>query len=896
VRADLADGYLAAGRVDDAIAVLAAAVGEDAEASQRLARLYERTGRHRDLALLLATSALPTERAPRLALLRRRASAWRVANDRKAALAALRDVLAEAPSDPEALGEIERDCRLRGDVSELRARLTAAAADATAPVAQRSRWLRETAQLTEHAGEVDAAVALWLRAAEAAESADAAGEAQEAREAVVRLLAHEERWDELLAHLARQAQGAGRAELRRAWWLRWVEVHRERRDDPSREAAVLAGLVADDPTDDRAALLLIDAHRRAGQAAAAAAAYRELIARSPPEHRAARWGQLAGHLEQHGDLTGALEAWHHARTADPSQALAWAAEERILEATGESEALLEVLTAHANHPVAAGRRAGELFQRAAWLARDLARADEAARLAERAIKFDLDDPGLVALAEHLGVHALEDVPTSLLEAALEGDSVVHDTGEYPAAHLDDLDAPGAVTGEHTPAEGTHFEGLISAHEFDESVEDTVTRARRSELSMVPEADPGDLLGLEEASTRELPAFAETLSGRPAAATSTDDATSAGDEVAAMDEPADGSSDDFVEVVAVTGEHPVASRMDDGPRTAETALPDVAERAPDAALSSTTDRPAAAEAERTRDGAPPEWAGRDPSSSTDPLEDEVIPIDDEASALAEPEPAPLPRASLPPLAPSVPPPPADDLPSIIVDDALLDVAVVSAPPPEAPPLAPAQPPLTARIAPPAPPVLPPLAASAFVASAASAPPRASWTPPLAPPPPPPLAPLPPSAFAPAAPVALPPLAPPPGSPWSPPAALPPLSAQGFASSSAPGLAAPSPPSSAPAPGYDGGDPFAASGDPFAAMPAPLAAFSAAPAVAFSAGPPLVGGDPFAGVTAPAPSPVASMKPPAPLPPPVAPVAPPPSNFQKTMAALFEQALVAQRGPG
>jgi len=933
VRGDLADGYLAAGRVDDAIAVLAAAVGEDAGASQRLAKLYERIGRHRDLAALLSSTPLPSERPPRLALLRRRASAWRAANDRKAALAALRAVLDEAPADPEALGDVERDCRLRGDVGELRARLTAAAAVETAPAGQRARWLRETAQLAERAGEAGEAVALWFRAAALAEEA---ADIDEAREAVARLLSHDERWDELLGHLASWAQSAPTAEARRAWWQRWVEVHRERRDDPAREAAVLEGVVADNPHDDRAALLLVDALRRSGDAPAVEATYRALIARSAPEHAAARWCQLAGHLEHQGDGAGALDAWRQARTLDPSQAMAWQAEARILEGVGAREELLEVLTAHAGHPVAAGRRAGELFARAAWLARDLDRHDEAARLADRALKFAPDDPDLLSLAGRSvgdAMDSLVDIPASLADDAMGDEAMVHDTGEYPAAHLDDERAGGDITGEHTPAEGTRFEGLIPAPEGEEGGEETVTRELRA-LRADPHVTGEHLVvtpAVEEVSTRELLALDASFGDPRAEDVPRDDAP--------PDAPPAGDS-------PVTGEHLVAPRDDVGVRTAE-----LGEASGDEATGSvTTERPAAPldepvdeeptrpissamrEVRATLAARPPD----EPPSPAAPAAldvDDLIPVEEDLSALAEPVaaakppslPPPAPRVSTPPPAPaSEPPPPPpeapamtkphEELPSIIVDDGLVESTSVAEPPPpptraSASALAPLPPPAPPP-PPPPPPALPPLAATGFVAHAAPAPPLSPPLSPISPPsmtlplaalpssalpsfaassPPlaPPLSPvMPPSATAPHAPLA--PLAPPPGSPWSPAsAALPPLPTQGFSSG-------PLPPPPALTYGQTAGDPFASS-DPFASMPAPAAPFVAAPQAAFSAGPPMTPGDPFAtaakaAVTPAQPLPVAQPLPPVPAAPPAT------SSFQKTMAMMFEQAVGAQRPLG
>ena len=56
---DLAEAYVATQRPEDAIAVLAAAVDDDPQAAQSLAKLYERMQRHLDLAKLL--EALPRE-------------------------------------------------------------------------------------------------------------------------------------------------------------------------------------------------------------------------------------------------------------------------------------------------------------------------------------------------------------------------------------------------------------------------------------------------------------------------------------------------------------------------------------------------------------------------------------------------------------------------------------------------------------------------------------------------------------------------------------------------------------------------------------------------------------------------------------------------------------------
>ncbi|MDB4931351.1 MAG: hypothetical protein JWM10_3835, partial [Myxococcaceae bacterium] len=108
VRRALADSYVATQRPEDAIAVLAAAVDDDPQAAQSLAKLYERLQRHLDLAKLLDRFPTPSDAEGRLALLRRRAQAWKAAGQRPQHLAALRALLDEVPAEAEALAEVER--------------------------------------------------------------------------------------------------------------------------------------------------------------------------------------------------------------------------------------------------------------------------------------------------------------------------------------------------------------------------------------------------------------------------------------------------------------------------------------------------------------------------------------------------------------------------------------------------------------------------------------------------------------------------------------------------------------------------------------------------------------------------------------------------------------------
>ena len=399
VRRDLAEAYLATQRPEDAVTVLAAAVDEDPQAAQSLAKLYERLQRHVDLAQLLDRFPTPTEAEPRVVLLRRRAQAWRATGQKGPHLAALRALLEEVPADGEALAEVERDCRLQGLLGELRDRLRAAAAVEDGDVAARVRWLREVAQLAERRFDDPAdARAAW----EALERVtDKAEDRAEAHDALLRLMARGEDWDSVIERLAAQAEAEPDAAESLRRWMRWVQVRRERRPDAAREVAVLEKLWAQHPDDDGVARALVDARRRTGDDIGVTEVLYALIERAGAGNAASRWCQLAEHLERVGDLESSAEAWQSARMMDPTSGLAWEAEARLLGAMGDREGELTALVAYADHPVAGGRRAGELYARAAQLAFELGRKERAGQLAERALRFAPDDDAMKSLVATL---------------------------------------------------------------------------------------------------------------------------------------------------------------------------------------------------------------------------------------------------------------------------------------------------------------------------------------------------------------------------------------------------------------------------------------------------------------------------------------------------------------
>jgi len=728
VRRDLAEAYVATQRPEDAIAVLSAAVDDDPQAAQSLAKLYERMLRHLDLAKLLDRLPTPSEADARLALLRRRAAAWKAAGQKPQHLAALRALLDESPAEAEALAEVERDCRLQGLLAELRDRLRAAAMVEGVDGASKVRWLREVAQLAERRfDDLADARAAW----EALERvADKAEERAEAQEALVRLMARGEDWEHVLERLEAQAEAEQDPSEARRRWMRWVQVRREHRPDPAREVAVLEKLWGKHPDDDAVARALVDARRRAGDDLGVTEVLYALIERAGPSNAASRWCQLAEHLERVGDLESSAEAWQSARTIDPSSALAWAAEARVLGALGDRERLLTALVAYADHPVAAGRKAGELYARAAQLAFELGRKERAAHLAERALRFNpdddamknlvatLDDPGTapVSIAELLAeppreTRAAPSEPAESSEPEVvpgERDSVEEPTGAVNIEH-DAVEEPtGAVEVEHDSMEEPT--GAVNIeHDSMEEPTGAVDIERDSVEEPTGAVEIADSQPPQEA-PKEPPverALPETIEAPEAPVETTPMATVLAE-----------LSDDLLEEIShePNEEPPVAA----SPPSAPPPNPaDLDERTPLQGVRLPEEIP-------TDSAASPLPPVEEPPASPGSITAEMTavpapPLSSSAPVETPPvAPPPAPPVVPPPAPPVVPPPAASNEDSIIIDESLFGEpssqppVVVTAPPPVAvtapPPVVVTAPPPVVVTAPPpvvAPPSLPPL---------------------------------------------------------------------------------------------------------------------------------------------------------------------------------------------
>lgn len=391
IRRDLAEVYLQAGQIDDAIEAIAPLAAEgDLDAARTLAELYRQAGRMEERVALLAQLPPSSDPVQRIGELREMAEVYGQHGDRESMIAALRQILAIDPADPEALALVEDELRARNAFAELREVLFHAARAPNATAESKKARLREIALLCEQRlGDPSGAIEAW-RALLALDPQDA-----EATSSLEKLLARTERWDELARWLERRALAATDRQERRSLWERLIELHR-RRQDTAAEAEVLRAWWQMDPDDDSVAAQLIDARRRIGDTAGVAEVMQARATSAQGETALQRWSELATYLEQIGETDPAMQAWQQVATLDPARHQAWEAIERLLERTGRHDLLLETLIAHAEGP-AAGDLPAVYHARAAELARMLGDLPTAIEQAQRALSLSPNDDATTTL-------------------------------------------------------------------------------------------------------------------------------------------------------------------------------------------------------------------------------------------------------------------------------------------------------------------------------------------------------------------------------------------------------------------------------------------------------------------------------------------------------------------
>jgi tetratricopeptide (TPR) repeat protein len=334
IRRALAEAYLVVGQVDDAINCLEPIVGVDPALQRTLAGLYRQAGRVDELASLFDQLAPTVEPAQRAIDLKELAALYGQQGNRAAMIRAMRDVLAIDPADPDALTLVEDDLRARREYGDLREVLAAAVRAPHCPPDARIPRLREIARLsTDHLKDADAAVDAWR------EILNSGPADVEALAELDPLLEHGERWDELVMVLEQRAELTDDPELRRTLLGRLADLHRDRRDDPVAEAAVVAMLWEAAPNDDGVAMRLAALRKITGDAAGAVEVLRARAERATGPEAAGRWAALAEAREQAEDLAGAIEAWREVVSRDNTHPRAWTEIERLLGATRQHAVL-----------------------------------------------------------------------------------------------------------------------------------------------------------------------------------------------------------------------------------------------------------------------------------------------------------------------------------------------------------------------------------------------------------------------------------------------------------------------------------------------------------------------------------------------------------------------------
>lgn len=338
----LSDAYVEAGQIPDAILCLEPLLERgDAQAAERLVELYRQAGRAGDLprALSVAIAGLPVEK--RIPRLREIVEILVERGDRSGAAERAREILQIDPADPEALSFLEDDCRARGDWTELRDLLLAAARVTGLSVDARKQRLREVATISENKlADAEGAIGAW-RAVTALDPADA-----EARRSLAQLLEENDRWDDLVQVLEREALSLTEPEAKADVYQRLADIHRNEREDLEEATQALRSLRELRPGDDDARDVLCDVLLEAGATLEAVPLLRDRIDTAVDRTERVRLlGILARNLEERlGDDEGAFDASTKLLDEEPGNLETLARMERIDLRNERYDRLLETLS------------------------------------------------------------------------------------------------------------------------------------------------------------------------------------------------------------------------------------------------------------------------------------------------------------------------------------------------------------------------------------------------------------------------------------------------------------------------------------------------------------------------------------------------------------------------
>jgi tetratricopeptide (TPR) repeat protein len=396
IRRSLAEMYASVGQVDDAITCLEPLVNDDPTLTRQLFDLYRQAGRAADAAALLESLAVDSDDAQQVRDLKDLAALYGAVNDRPAMLDTMRKVLARSPADGEALTLLEDHLRQQGEHRELRDLWLRAIRSPMCPPEVRVPRLRDVGRVSAEAlNDVDGAIEAWREVVETIPTDE------EALKALGELLERAGRWEEYADVLGQRADLAADAGERRDVLERLAAVHRDRRDDPNAEAAVLAMLWETAPDDDGVAARLARARSDAGDLAGAADVQRARAERAQGATAVARWAEAGAAHEAAGQLVEAIAAWREVVSREPEHADGWPSVERLLAKSGQHQHLYATLVTRAE-AMAEGSSRAAIHARAATAARAMGDGVAALAEAERAVAMAPDDDSLAgALFEAL---------------------------------------------------------------------------------------------------------------------------------------------------------------------------------------------------------------------------------------------------------------------------------------------------------------------------------------------------------------------------------------------------------------------------------------------------------------------------------------------------------------
>lgn len=355
-----------------------------AQASDAVARIYERTGDFMNLVKHLVRRSEAQRGEEKLRSLSRIAEVYETQlTDDTEAIRRFKDVLAIDAHYAEALRGLDRVYSKLGRFQDLLENLRAQIEAAATPRQKVTLWERIAALYEEEFLDPKAA-------AEAFESVlklDASNE--NALTALVRLYRGLERWEDVAALYERHIKLVSETPRRLALLLARAKVLAEQIGSPERAIAAYEQAVEIDPQHPVALENLAKLRESSGDSGAAVAAIEALAAKAAtPEAKAEQWVRAAKLLESRGDKDGAILRYQNALDANPRDASASQALRQAFAARGDHNAAVQLIErelAQTEGDLARAKLAGQLARLLREGVRDDKRAEEAAR---KAVGFD----------------------------------------------------------------------------------------------------------------------------------------------------------------------------------------------------------------------------------------------------------------------------------------------------------------------------------------------------------------------------------------------------------------------------------------------------------------------------------------------------------------------------